>query len=53
MNKILKEKVLNELVKEQLIDKDVVNDMLLTKNDFPSWYWNVNYTSTQQNIGTP
>ena len=42
MNKILEEKVLNELVKEQLIDKDIIKDILLNKNDFPSWYWKVN-----------
>jgi len=39
MNKILEEKVLNELVKEQLIDKDDIKDFLLAKSDFPSWYF--------------
>lgn len=39
MNKILEEKVLNELVKEQFIDKDAIKDFLLTKSDFPSWYF--------------
>ena len=42
LNKILEEKVLNELVKEQLINKDIIKDVLLTKNDFPSWYFKVN-----------
>jgi hypothetical protein len=39
MNKILEEKVLNELVKEQCLAKDVIKDFLLTKSDFPSWYF--------------
>lgn len=39
MNKILEEKVLNGLVKEKLIDKNSIKDFLLTKNDFPSWYF--------------
>lgn len=39
MNKILEEKVLNELVKEELIDKNDIKDLLLTKSDFPSWYF--------------
>jgi hypothetical protein len=39
MNKILEEKVLNELVKEQSLAKDVIKDYLLTKSDFPSWYF--------------
>lgn len=39
MNKVLEEKVLNELVKEMLIDKNSINNFLLTKDDFPSWYF--------------
>lgn len=39
MNKILEEKVLNELVKEKLIDKNSIEDLLLAKSDFPSWYF--------------
>ena len=39
MNKILEEKVLNELVNEALIEKNEINNFLLTKDDFPSWYF--------------
>lgn len=39
MNKILEEKVLNELVKEKLIDKNSIKNFLLTKSDLPSWYF--------------
>ena len=39
INKILEEKVLNELVKDKLIDSSDIKDILLTKSDFPSWYF--------------
>jgi hypothetical protein len=39
MNKILEEKVLNELANETLIEKNDVKNFLLTKDDFPSWYF--------------
>lgn len=42
INKILEEKVLNELVKDKIIDSSDIKDILLTKNDFPSWYFKVN-----------
>ncbi len=42
INKILEEKVLNELVKDKLIDSSAIKDILLTKSDFPSWYFKVN-----------
>ena len=38
-NKILEEKVLNELVNEALIEKNEIKNFLLTKDDFPSWYF--------------
>lgn len=39
MNKILEEKILNELVNETLIEKNDIKKFLLIKDDFPSWYF--------------
>lgn len=39
MNKILEEKVLNEFVKEKLIDNSDIQNFLLAKSDLPSWYF--------------
>ncbi len=39
MNKILEKNVLNELLNEAIIEKNEINNFLLTKDDFPSWYF--------------
>ncbi len=39
MNRVLQENVLDALLKEELLNQEEIGDYLLTKNDFPSWYF--------------
>ena len=39
MNQVLKDKVLTKLVEDDLLKEDELKDYLLTKNDFPHWYF--------------